>query len=313
MSKVSIVLSTYNGEKYILEQLNSLYTQSYQADEVIIVDDASQDATVSMIKQFIGDNGLENWKVYINEHNCGWKKNFINALKRSTGDIVFLCDQDDVWRNSKIQEMLNVMKEKEDILVLASNYLAFYERNGSIYKTKEMANGGRVYKYPMDQQLLYIKRPGCVFAVRRKIIEYIDKYLFDDYPHDAFVWRTALLLDGLYIYDKMTIEYRRHDNTATGREKRNGKSKVESLSYYSKVIDKMREFVENEDVQKKEEKLYYLQRAERWCQLRKNALVNANYFAWLKGIGYIEYYYSIKSWVADFFMLKDYKNEKKAN
>ena len=102
--KISIVLSTYNGSQYIEEQLDSLRNQTYTADEVLISDDCSQDNTVQIIETYIKKYELLNWKLEVNEKNCGWRKNFMNLITSAMGDIVFTCDQDDIWSADKIQK-----------------------------------------------------------------------------------------------------------------------------------------------------------------------------------------------------------------
>lgn len=93
---VSIALCTYNGEKYIEEQLESLIHQTCQPDEIIICDDQSKDNTVNIAKSLLG-SWPGAWKVIINKKNLGYKKNFQKAISLCRGDIIFLSDQDDVW------------------------------------------------------------------------------------------------------------------------------------------------------------------------------------------------------------------------
>ncbi|MCQ2441204.1 MAG: glycosyltransferase [Clostridia bacterium] len=97
MLKISVAMTSYNGEKFIKTQLSSLLKQIRKPDEVIIVDDVSTDNTVEIIKDFITENGLYDWKLTVNEENLGFKQNFKKALSLATGDIIFLCDQDDDW------------------------------------------------------------------------------------------------------------------------------------------------------------------------------------------------------------------------
>lgn len=101
--KTSVVMSTYNGEKYITEQLDSLRTQSQSADEVIIADDCSTDHTVEIVRRYINQHNLSDWQVIVNQHNKGWRRNFMEAMWSASGDLIFPCDQDDIWRNDKIK------------------------------------------------------------------------------------------------------------------------------------------------------------------------------------------------------------------
>lgn len=76
MEKISVALATYNGEKYIEKQLDSIRNQTIKPDEVVIVDDKSSDRTVALINEFIAVNNLVNWKLFVNEKNVGYRKNF---------------------------------------------------------------------------------------------------------------------------------------------------------------------------------------------------------------------------------------------
>ena len=95
--KLSIVLSTYNGEAYITEQLDSILNQTRKADEVLIFDDCSTDNTPQIIEQFISGHNLTTWKFAVNHENKGWKRNFMEGIWSTSGDLVFPCDQDDIW------------------------------------------------------------------------------------------------------------------------------------------------------------------------------------------------------------------------
>lgn len=310
MNKVSLVLSAYNGEMYIEEQLLSILNQTRQADEVIIVDDHSTDNTPKIISRFIKENGLVKWALHINNINMGWRDNFINAICMAKGDYIFLCDQDDIWLSTKINDMTDVLDGNADIKLLASNYLTFYEDNR---KEIKMLDDGSVTKYNVDEQMLFVKRPGCVYAFRRELIDYYEKYGFPEYPHDAFIWRCAMLQDGLYIYNKMTIRYRRHSMTATGHEKKNRIEKIRLLAYQKKAVEKMKLFVENENVEKREKKLVYLNKISEWIDNRERILTKGSVINWLCNLKYMNYYYNYKSWIADGLMLKDAGNEKKNN
>ena len=129
MISISVVMTTYNGEKYIVEQLDSIRNQSRVPDEVIIYDDCSSDLTVSLIEKYIDDYELTNWTLHCNERNLGWRKNFVEAMEASTGDLIFLSDQDDIWNRDKIEDMAFYLEKDKKILLLASNCEVFYTLN----------------------------------------------------------------------------------------------------------------------------------------------------------------------------------------
>lgn len=109
---VSVCVATYNGEKYLKEQLDSILKQLIESDEVIISDDGSKDSTLDVIKSF-NDPRI---KIYINKGEHGYTANFENALKYSSGDIIVLSDQDDVWSADKIST-IKTQLEWYDFLV----------------------------------------------------------------------------------------------------------------------------------------------------------------------------------------------------
>lgn len=130
--KTSVILCTYNGKEYILEQLDSLKNQSLQPDEVIITDDKSTDETATIIKDYIKQYKLDNWKLSINEENKGFRKNFMDSIRECSGEYLFLCDQDDIWNQDKISSMTKAMDEnpKIDLLVSSLTYL----RDGGLHQ-----------------------------------------------------------------------------------------------------------------------------------------------------------------------------------
>ena len=100
----SVALCTYNGEKYLKEQLDSILSQEIPVDEIVICDDCSTDETTLIIKEY--ESQFPNvFCVFINAENLGYVRNFEKALSFCTGEIIFLCDQDDLWRKDKTQKI----------------------------------------------------------------------------------------------------------------------------------------------------------------------------------------------------------------
>jgi len=100
--KISIALATFNGAKYLAEQLDSIKRQSLQPIELIISDDASTDDTAEIARRFARDAGFE-VKVDVHPKLPGYNENFIRAIMQCTGEVVALCDQDDVWAENKLE------------------------------------------------------------------------------------------------------------------------------------------------------------------------------------------------------------------
>ena len=116
--RVSVVMCTYNGERYLREQLNSIVNQEYPIYELIIQDDRSKDRTIDIVKEYMDKYSYI--KLYVNKQNLGFNRNFKSAAMKATGDFVALSDQDDVWFPDKIETQ---MKTIGDCSICCSYYV----------------------------------------------------------------------------------------------------------------------------------------------------------------------------------------------
>lgn len=226
---VSIAMATYNGEKYIYKQLNSLFTQTKKPDEVIIIDDASQDKTVEIVENFIKDRQLSNWFFSKNEKNLGVIGTFFKAIKQTKGEYIFLCDQDDIWINNKIEVMYNIFKQKPKVQVLNSSF-EFINEADSIINDKckfGYCNHNLINKHISKDSVIQIHdrniimsniSPGCTIAFTSKIKELYIKNKINYFIHDWSINIIGAMLDGLYFVNIPTIFYRIHSSNAIGLE-----------------------------------------------------------------------------------------------
>jgi len=118
--KVSIALATYNGERYLQEQLNSFLHQTRLPDEIIACDDCSTDRTMDILESFAKSAPFA-VHIYRNAINLGYTKNFERAIGLCSGDVIFLSDQDDVWFPEKIEVVLNTFRSKKGALVVIND------------------------------------------------------------------------------------------------------------------------------------------------------------------------------------------------
>ena len=214
--RISIAMTTYNGADYLLEQLESLRTQSLMADEVIIVDDCSTDNTVDLLNMYIQKYHLDNWVLIKNSSNIGWRKNFRKALQETTGDVVFLCDQDDIWNKDKISLMVKEFHKSPSIELLASNYeILDFGRNDKIKIRDVELDNGAIVPFSLKNKSISVMRPGCTFAVKRELIVLLEKYDIDRFGHDNILWNLAMIRGTLYLYLKRLIHFRRHETSAS--------------------------------------------------------------------------------------------------
>lgn len=219
-------MATYNSEKYILKQLDSIVAQSIPVDEVVICDDLSADNTVNVVNQFIAANGLKNWRVIRNDQNLGFSKNFSKAISHTSGDIVILCDHDDIWEIDKVKIIKDVFVSNNQILSLATSFVRIDENDVEkpIKKLLNHSNNnlirfkvkkGSLTKISAEDVAVYNVTPGCCSAFRSSL----KKNLFaldSPLPHDWNINFIAALKNGLYYLDKVTTRYRIYEKNTIG-------------------------------------------------------------------------------------------------
>lgn len=250
---LSVAMTTYNGQKYIIEQLKSIEEQELKVDEVVIFDDCSSDDTVKIIRQYIKESTM-NIRLYVNEKNVGYVENFRNAIEKTEGDYIFLCDQDDVWNKDKTKKMLTVMK-KYNIGVLFSQYNMIDEKgnllNGSEYKFNgETKRGNRdIKKIPLTRLVYGNVAPGCTYCFTRKIKELYLRKVDEPIIHDYAIALIGACIGQSYYLNEKTMSYRIHESNSIGIQKKNTKTTMHFqkrrkpyilsfLDNYNDIIDK---------------------------------------------------------------------------
>ena len=206
---ISVVLCTYNGSKYIEKQLESIMNQTVMPDEVIIQDDCSDDDTVFLCEKFIKNNQLS-WNVTVNENRKGYRLNFVTALRKTNGDIVFLCDQDDIWYSNKVEVMTGLMDIDESIKSLASTVDRIDEKGTIIEKHLKhpyRKNNG-LKKISAKEFYNFPQYMGMTMALKKELIDRLDEDYADAITHDMFCNYYAVRMDGLYFLDKALTKRR---------------------------------------------------------------------------------------------------------
>jgi glycosyltransferase involved in cell wall biosynthesis len=209
-SKVSVAIATYNGEKYIGEQFLSLINQTRKPDEIIVVDDNSTDDTVNILKTYIEKYKL-NCKIYNNVENVGHQKSFDKAIQLCTGDIIFLCDQDDVWYTNKIEYIENIFNKKPEINVVINDLDICDQRLEKLgYSVIEQTiNSGTFGK---DGKSFII---GCGTAFRSSLRILINPIPDIPYGHDKWIHEIGNFLASRKVIEHKLQLYRRHGNNSS--------------------------------------------------------------------------------------------------
>ncbi len=222
--KISVCMASYNGEKYILEQINSILKQIGKYDELIISDDNSGDNTVEIIKS-VNDSRI---KLFENETNVGYSRNFERAIKKATGDIIFLSDQDDVWLDNKVRVTLKYL-EKYDFVVSDAHIV-----NEKLEIVEESRNKKYRVRRGFLNNWLRTRYIGCCMAFKKKVLKKLGKFPRNSWmPHDLWI---ALICEFYYksfVINQPLILYRRHhNNVSAGGEKENRSLVVRVVSRF---------------------------------------------------------------------------------
>lgn len=201
--KVSIAMATYNGRRYLLPQLQSLAYQSKLPDELVVCDDASNDGTPELISEFAKLAPFE-VKLYINDKNLGFIKNFEKAIDRSEGDLIFLCDQDDRWYEKKIARIYELFRANEKLLLTVNDQRIV---DANLTATNFTSMGNTEVAYGSLERFV----SGCCSAFRSCLKDVLLPLPDDTVPHDIWLHEIVGTLNGRLEVREVLQDYRRHD------------------------------------------------------------------------------------------------------
>lgn len=209
--KVVIIISTYNGEKYISEQLDSLLNQTYKNIEILIRDDGSKDNTLKIIKEYQQNNKNI---ILIEGENIGFINSFFDLLSfaDNNADYYAYCDQDDVWMEDKIERAVNFLeKNNSNKPLLYFSNSDYYDGNMNFLKTAEK---NKIYNF--RNSLVECVTQGMTMVINKITKDLIIK----NKPKNCLYhdWWTYMICSGFgeIIYDdKSLVKYRRHNKSVT--------------------------------------------------------------------------------------------------
>lgn len=208
-------MATYNGGRYIENQLLSILNQLGDSDEVIISDDGSSDDTLSII------SGLCDKRIKLIEHPRNWlaidtsiltrvKKNFDAALRLTSGDYIFLADQDDEWLPGRVTAAISLLEKETDLTV--SDCIVVDEQGSVIFSS--------YYDLipPSDAFIRTIIKSsfhGCCMAFRSRMLKHILPFPDKDIGHDTWIGLVCLTKGNVGFLKEPYVKYIRHMNTVT--------------------------------------------------------------------------------------------------
>jgi len=211
----SICIATYNGEKFIKEQIVSILNQINGNDEIIITDDCSTDQTINIINKF-NDPRI---KVFINEKKLGHQFNFEQSLLRCTKEIIFFCDQDDIWCDLKYKLVMKEFSKNKDLILVHHRFSTFSDIiiKSKIENKKNtiLINSKRSKFYFLLRQFYSCEIWGCATAFRYSLRNSLTPFPVKVYSHDHWLAITAPLYGSILLMNDILLYRRLHNNNLT--------------------------------------------------------------------------------------------------
>ena len=222
--KISVCIATYNGEKYIKEQLRSILSQLEENDEVIISDDSSTDNTIQIVENF-KDKRI---RIFREQKSKSPIYNFENAISKATGDIIFLSDQDDIWHKAKVHKIKQYLSY-EDITCIVTNASIIDEEGkekGYLFFRKQQSFG-------LIKNIIKNNFIGCTMAFVNN-----EKIPILPFPtnlpmHDWFIGLRHIIKGKVKFINEPLVYYRRHSQNVT---KENSSNIVNIIKWRFNII-----------------------------------------------------------------------------
>ena len=213
MEKIDILLATYNGSKYLHEQLDSILSQSYENINVIIRDDGSSDNTVMIIKEY---EQKDNRVKLLNDNlgNLGFVRNFEELMKNSTSEYLMFSDQDDIWYNNKVETSYKRIKAIEEkngkscpILVHTNSKIMNYET-----RTKSLFISDCAKNSSFENSFFNFFVQGSTMLINGSLKREALPFSKEVYLHDRYLHLIAEFIGVRAYIDMPTMDYRQHSN-----------------------------------------------------------------------------------------------------
>ena len=211
---VSVAMATFNGERYLANQLDSILGQTYKNIEIIIVDDSSSDSTISIIHRY--QNLHKNIRLTQNPLNLGIVKSFEIALNMCRGEYIALSDQDDVWFSYKIEKLLSSIG---DCLLIHSDAVVVDEKMNVVSKTNFESRQKDKFKSEFIDYLISNNVTGCTALFPKRLLDLALPIPEGFYIHDHYLALIASFYGSIKFLHEPLIYYRQHGSNSIGAKR----------------------------------------------------------------------------------------------
>lgn len=201
---ISVCIATYNGEKYLRRQIDSVLSQLGGEDEVVISDDSSTDGTVDIIRSY-QDKRI---RLYDGQKFHSPIFNFENAIKHAKGDIIFLADQDDKWLPGRVENAIKMHESGYDLVICNTR---------AVYKERVEEGWFDPFSRPYWKNLIKPAYVGCTMSLKKEILDMMLPFPSSIAMHDLWMGLLAQRNCKCFFINEPLIEYNRHEESFVAR------------------------------------------------------------------------------------------------
>ena len=239
-------MATYNGARFIREQIDSILPQLGAEDELIVSDDGSTDGTLGILAEYAAADARV--KVLHHEKNPAYAKikhsrnfyyatdNFENALRQAKGDYIFLADQDDVWRNDKVGKIVELLKNVDSVM---HNY-QIIDENSKVVKVMSFSN--KCLSNSLMHNLMQTPFLGCCMAFNRKVLNAVLPFPKKLIAHDLWIGCIMCKLFTFAVSDESLVNHRLHSANTSNVGKKSKNPFFWKILYRMKLLFCMKNF-----------------------------------------------------------------------
>jgi glycosyltransferase involved in cell wall biosynthesis len=230
---ISVALCTYNGERYIRHQLDSILHQTIKPDEIVICDDVSSDSTMQILEEY-KQNHPDIFRIHRNEVNLKSNKNFQKSVSLCTGDYIFCADHDDVWKTDKVEKILAVFKADASLEGVFSN-AELIDGNGNVYENTslwdQISFNEALYPKPVNLFEIINRKgnivTGATLCIKKEVKDFIFPFPDSkDIYHDEWIALLLAYRKTLAYTTEKLIQYRIHSGQQVGAEMNRNEQKA---------------------------------------------------------------------------------------
>lgn len=252
--KTSVALCTYNGEKFLKEQLDSILNQTVKVDEIVVCDDGSTDATVSILNSYKEAFPFV-FRIYQNEKNLRSVKNFEKAISLCENEIIFLSDQDDFWLPEKVEKITPLFRNRKIEAVFSNAFIiddkGLNINSHTVWDVPQLTKKANE-KFDLFETLAYIGNiiTGATLVVRKEFCTSSMPFPeISGFHHDEWLGLISAKSNKLFFLDEKLIKYRVHTTQQVGsiayEKSEAGKRKLEkrfliglskNFGYYKEIL-----------------------------------------------------------------------------